>query len=66
MESIIFFFFVYNPINQLGPILTKYMLSLMNQDVKLMERKGIDIVATLEEVNNRPLAKLQRAVSEVE
>lgn len=51
---------------QLGPKLIRYMITLMNQDVKLLERKGIDNVATLQEVNNRPLAKLQREVSEKE
>lgn len=64
MELVLLFFFVYNPIKQLRPKLSEDMISLMNQDVKLLERKGIDNFATLQELDNQPLAKLQREVSE--
>lgn len=64
IELLIFFVYIYYPMQQLPPKLTKLMINLMNDDVKLMKRKGVDNLNTLEEMNNQPIAKLQRRVSD--
>lgn len=64
IELLIFFVYIYYPMQQLPQKLTRLMINLMNDDVKLLKRKGVDNLNTLEEMNNQPIAKLQRKVSD--
>ncbi len=62
LEVVTQYFSIYYPMEHLREELIVHLLSMMNEDVKLMERKGINKIETLQEVNEQPLAKLQQKV----